>query len=304
MRIYGYIGLAIILIAEALLFSGNLVVGRWFTPIVWTGYILLADALVYKFRRRSLISTDRTELLIIAIISIACWWLFEFYNEPRFWASDLELWWHYHNLEPNPFLRRVGYDWAFATIFPAMFITAQLLAATVIKNLSASRKLRFSKLALNSMVLFGAVAAVVPLVSFSTWLAPVIWLSFIFLLDPINYARGWPSIIGDLERGIYRRLFSLLASGAICGFLWEFWNFWALSKWTYTVPYLGNVRIFEMPVLGYLGFPFFAVECWVMYIFLRSLLSQKSAQTNDIWFESIGERAGEIYFGAEHRKTD
>jgi len=41
-------------------------------------------------------------------MSIAGWWLFELYNAPRFWKSDLELWWHYHNLEPNPFLRRVA----------------------------------------------------------------------------------------------------------------------------------------------------------------------------------------------------
>jgi hypothetical protein len=40
--VHGYVGIAIIIFAEALLFSGNRLVGRWFTPIVWTGYILLA----------------------------------------------------------------------------------------------------------------------------------------------------------------------------------------------------------------------------------------------------------------------
>ena len=74
-------------------------------------------------------------------------------------------------------------------------------------------------------------------------------------------------------RGSFNRVASLLASGFVCGILWEFWNYWAISKWTYTVPYLGNVKIFEMPVLGYLGFPPFAVECWAIYIFCRSLLN-------------------------------
>ena len=110
MKLYGYIGLAIIFVAEALLFAGNQFAGRWFTPIVWTGYILFSDALVFRVRGRSLLTTDRIEFLIIIIASIACWWLFEFYNAPRFWRSDLELWWHYHNLEPNPYLRRFGYD--------------------------------------------------------------------------------------------------------------------------------------------------------------------------------------------------
>ncbi len=105
---HGYAGLGIIILAEALLFGGNDLVGRWFTPIVWTGYILFVDALVYKFKGRSLLVSNRSEVLLTAVISVAVWWLFEFYNAPRFWRSELDLWWHYHNLEPNPYLRRVG----------------------------------------------------------------------------------------------------------------------------------------------------------------------------------------------------
>src|SRR2546425_5967248 len=103
-RPHGYVGLAIIVLAEALLFGGNQLVGHWFTPIVWTGYILFVDALVYKISGYSLLMTGRLEFVIIAVVSIGSWWLFEFYNAPRFWKSDLELWWHYHSLEPNPFL--------------------------------------------------------------------------------------------------------------------------------------------------------------------------------------------------------
>ena len=286
MKIHGYIGIAIIAIAEVILFSGNSLVGRWFTPIVWTGYILLVDALVFKFRGRSLLTTDRVEFLIIAIISIGSWWLFEFYNAPRFWQSDLELWWHYHNLHPNLFLRRFGYDWAFATIFPAMFLTAQLLATTVFKTLRSFRSLRISRTVLYFLIFVGAVASIVPLIIISSWFAPLVWLSLFFLLDPINHLRGWPSIVGDLQQGDYRRLFVLLAAGGICGVLWEFWNYWALTKWTYTVPYFGDIKIFEMPVLGYLGFPPFAVECWVMYIFCRSLLTKQPLRTDNIWLES------------------
>jgi hypothetical protein len=269
---HGYVGLAIILGAEALLFAGNQFVGHWFTPIVWTGYILFIDALVYKFKGRSPLMSDRLDLLVVAIVSIGGWWLFEFYNAPRFWNSNLELWWHYHNLEPNLFLRRAGYDWAFATIFPAMFETAELFTVIVFKARPVLTPLRFPKPLLIGLSLAGAIGVIVPLVFPSEWFAPVVWLSFILMLDPINFLRGSPSITGDLARGDGRRLASLLAGGFLCGLLWEFWNYWALSKWTYTVPYFGDIKIFEMPVLGYLGFPPFAVECWVMYIFLRSLL--------------------------------
>ena len=287
--LYGYAGLAGIVAAEALLFGGNQFVGHWMTPIVWTGYILFVDALVYKLKSRSLFMTDRIEFVIIALVSIAGWWLFEFYNAPRFWKSNLELWWHYHDLEPNPYLRRVGYDWAFATIFPAMFETAALLRASVFSRRSGrvAIPIQPSRLTLALMFAFGAVGALVPLIFPSVWYAPVVWLAFIFLLDPVNARRGWPSITGDLARGDWRRLWSLLVSGLVCGVLWEFWNYWSLSKWTYTVPYFGSVKVFEMPVLGYLGFPPFAVECWVMYIFFRSLLTTRPPEdSNSIRIET------------------
>src|SRR5882762_1603755 len=148
---HGYIGIVIIVLAEVLLFGGNQLVGHWFTPIVWTGYILFADALVYKFSGRSLLMTDRLEFVIIALVSIGGWWLFEFYNAPRFWKSDLELWWHYHSLESNFFLRRVGYDWAFATISPAMFETAELFAFTLFQRQTSRATIKFSRRVLIAM---------------------------------------------------------------------------------------------------------------------------------------------------------
>ena len=290
MKLHGFIGLATILVSEVLLFSGNQFVGGWLTPIVWTGYILLVDALVFKVKRRSLLVNDRVELLVIVIISIACWWLFELYNAPRFWRSDLELWWHYHNLTANPFVRRIGYDWAFATIFPALFETAELFQATIFARRGRTVSIRFSTPVLYLLMVFGAAGALLPLVVISSWFAPLVWLSFIFLLDPINQLRGQPSIAGDLAQGRWGRLLSLLAGGAVCGLLWEFWNYWALSKWTYTVPYFGNVKLFEMPLPGYLGFPPFAVECWAMYVFLRSFLASRERdplpQRSEIWFSS------------------
>jgi hypothetical protein len=288
---HGLLGLAIMLAAEVLLLSGNQLVGRWFTPIIWTGYILFIDAIVYKLKSRSLLVTDRTELVIIALTSVAGWWLFEFYNAPRFWQSNLELWWHYHNLEHNLFLRRFGYDWAFATIFPALFETAELLEATVFHQMKPARAIKLPKPALFAMIIAGAIGAALPLIVVSEWLVPLVWLSYIFLLDPINGLCGWPSLTNDLARGAWRRLVALLASGAICGLLWEFWNYWALTKWTYTVPYFGNVKIFEMPVLGYLGFPPFAIECWAIYIFARGwILGAKhwgTAPEDDSFYPSV-----------------
>src|SRR5439155_1050642 len=170
MKAHGWVGLAIIGAAEVLLFAGEPTVAGWFTPIVWTGYVLFIDALAARFSGRSYLTTDRVEGVLVALASVAGWWLFELYNAPRFWRGGedaLGLWWRYHGLEPNPFLRRVVY-----------------------------------------------------------------------------------------------------------GVLWELWNYWAGTRWSYSVPYLGGVKIFEMPVLGYLGFLPFALEAYAMYHWLRGLLDR------------------------------
>lgn len=289
--VHGYAGLAIIFAAEALLYAGNGIVGQWFTPLVWTGYLFFIDALVFRRKGRSLLKTNRIEFLIVCVASILCWWLFELYNSPRFWLSDLELWWHYHNLEPNPYLRRVGYDWAFATIFPALFETAELFAAMLdsrrrgeARQRSAVSRRQPPKSLLYFLIALGAASALVPLFVVNVWLVPLVWLGLALFFDPLNALRGWQSVTADLFRGRANRLAALALSGVACGALWEFWNYWAVSRWTYTVPYqLFGWKVFEMPVLSYLGYPPFAVECWAMYVFLRSLLGGRpvGASTRD-----------------------
>jgi len=90
LKLHGQAGLLIIFLAEALLFSGNQVVGRWFTPIVWTGYILFVDALVYKLKGESLLVTNRQAFLIIAVVSMEAGGSSN--STMRLASGDLELW--------------------------------------------------------------------------------------------------------------------------------------------------------------------------------------------------------------------
>ncbi|HYY42908.1 MAG TPA: hypothetical protein VE775_09270, partial [Pyrinomonadaceae bacterium] len=183
---------------------------------------------IYRLRGRSLMVTNRVELLVVAVVSIACWWLFEFYNSPRFWQSDLELWWHYHDIVRNPYLRRVGYDWAFATIFPALFQTAELLHALLWRAAKPVRPRKLARAALYAIIIVGALGALLPFIIISAWLVPLVWTALFLVFDPLNALRGWPSITADLARGYWRRLAALCLAGFVCGCLWEFWNYWAL----------------------------------------------------------------------------
>lgn len=274
MPAHGWIGLAVIVAAEAALVAGHPVVSRWFTPIVWTGYVLLLDALGYRLTGRSYLTTSRVDGVLVALASVGGWWLFELYNAPRFWRGGDDLWgiwWHYHGMEPNLWLRRIGYDWAFATIFPALFLTAAALRASVFRGARVA-PWRPPAALLRGAVVVGAVAAAIPLVAPSPWLVPLVWTSWVLLLEPLNYRAGRPSWLRDLAGGDVSTVLALLGSGLVCGFLWEFWNYWAATKWTYTVPFPPAVKLFEMPVIGYTGFLPFALECYAMYHFVRGVI--------------------------------
>jgi hypothetical protein len=60
-----------------------------------------------------------------------------------------------------------------------------------------------------------------------------------------------------------------MLAGLVCGVLWEFWNYWSGAKWIYAIPFFNYWRVFEMPLVGYLGFMPFALECYLFWQLLR-----------------------------------
>jgi hypothetical protein len=264
---YGYLGLAVIGVAELLLWRRQPIVSTYFTPIAWTGYLAAVDAAVLTLSGRSLLRHAPRQFLLCAALSIPLWLVFEAYN--------LRLRnWEYVGLPAHWLPRYFGYAWSFATIWPAMLETSQLLRAARVFRSSATPVV-FSPRALNAWMAAGAAMLAVPLLlpqSLGAYAFGLVWLGFIFLLEPVNLRRGAPSLLRDLAAGHRARLCSLLASGAVCGIFWEFWNQWAAARWIYIFPILQDWKIFQMPAPGFLGFPPFAVETFAMYSFTASFL--------------------------------
>jgi len=242
----------------------------WHTPIAWTGYIYFVDGWIWKIRGDSPISHARAEMTFVALAGVALWFVFELYN--KYTLHN----WHYVGLPDVLLLRYFGYVWAFATIWPGIFETAELVSSLRDRRASAYRTVPPRRVPLGMAgwvsIAAGAAMLVWPIVRPSPWLAAPVWLGFIFLLDPVNATFGAESLRGDLSAGYYGRLINLVCGGLVCGLLWECWNYWARTKWIYSVPVPPHVKLFEMPIAGYLGFPAFALECFVMYIFVRRLL--------------------------------
>ena len=267
----GWIGLALLVAAELLMFRHVWPVNVYFTPMAWTAYLLVADSMVEAITGSSRMKDSPRGFLLCAALSIPLWLIFEAYNLRL--AN-----WTYVGVPMNWAGALLGYGWSFATITPGILETADLIEA--FGWFRPARRLRFSAGAERGMVLFGAACLIVPLVlprQMAAYLFALVWVGFAFLLDPINHRLGLPSLLGDLAEGRRGRFYSLLLSGWVCGWLWEFWNNWAAAKWHYIFPMFQQWKIFEMPAPGFLGFLPFALECFVMWVTATALLGQRSA---------------------------
>jgi len=261
-------GIALITVAEVLLFRGNRFVGKFFTPLIWTGYIILIDGIIASITKSSPLVTRRKEFFISLPLSIVSWYVFEGVNL-------LLKNWSYVNLPESTIERWIGYVWSYATIFPAIFLTAELIDIFLRKKLNGKKGFQLSETSLKTFFFAGFLLFVLTLVYPSPYLCPLPWISVLLWFEGMNSHLNFGSFSDEFKKGNYSFFVSLLISGIVAGFLWEFWNYWAITKWNYHVPYLPNVKIFEMPVLGYLGFPPFALECYLMYRFARACVPIK-----------------------------
>ena len=258
-------GVIFLLSAEGGIILGLAPLKIWVTPFCWTGYILLVDSLLYRREKTSLIQDHPKEALLTVPISAGLWGIFEGYNL-------LLKNWEYVNVPSNPLIAFCGYFWSFGTILPALLETNALLESWGVFRKVPLTPGKIPKKALYFSFFLGLVFLVYPLITASPYDFPSIWVGFIFLLEPLNYSFGGESLLKRLEKGNVQRFLTLLLSGGVMGFLWEFWNFWAGAKWLYHIPVPTTFKIFEMPLWGFLGFFSFSVEFYIMYHFVRMVM--------------------------------
>jgi len=182
--------------------------------------------------------------------------------------------WYYSNVVPSLIIRWLCYGVAFATVLPGLFETTELLESLELFKNSSVKPITVTTALQAGFVSIG-IAFLLGVLFYPRYCFPLVWGSIIFLFEPINYRWSDKSLLKDWERGTARKFYLLLTAGLICGILWEFWNFWAATKWIYTVPFFEDLKIFEMPLLGFLGFPPFAVECYVVYNFISIFRYQR-----------------------------
>jgi uncharacterized protein DUF4332 len=256
---YGWVGLTTLFAGELGLLLGILPIRVLFYCIAWWSYIVAVDALVWKRGGYSLLHDRPWEFLVLAFWSVTIWNVFEVLN---FRLRD----WFYVNV-PTDFLFGATFTFfAFATVVPGLFETYDLLRACGVGERAKIQPWRVRPFGL----ILAMVAGLLMLLSPILWprhAFPLVWGFAVLLLDPVCYLIGGPrseSLLAHIGRGDPRPIIRLLLAGVICGGLWEFWNYWAYTKWIYTVPFLEDLKWFEMPPLGFLGFPPFTLECYAL----------------------------------------
>ena len=228
-----------------------------FFPL-WLGYILVVDALVLRRRGTSLLTRSVGQFVLLFVVSAPAWWLFEVFN------------WHTRNWR---YLGREQFDdltyfllasVAFSTVMPAVFGTAELVRS--FRWVDRRRPgLRVVPGRRTYAVLFGTGLLLIALIwRWPDVFYPFVWASVFCLLTPAGAWLGRRTLLEDLGRGDWRPVIALGLGALLCGFFWELWNLYACPKWIYRTPGVQFLHVFEMPLLGYIGYPPFALELYAL----------------------------------------
>ena len=229
-----------------------------FFPL-WLGYSLLVDGIVCKRKGTSLLTRSRTKYIILFILSIPVWWLFEGLNIR---TQN----WHYMGRDQFSDLEYfLLASLSFSTVIPAVFGSAELVSSFKwLRNLKSGPRISSNRISLIIIMGIGILSMALLLV-WPDYFYVFLWLSVFFIIDTINFLIGHRSLIFYTDKKDWRPLLSLALGCLICGFFWELWNYYSYPKWIYSTPGVEFLYVFEMPLLGYLGYIPFSFELFAFY---------------------------------------
>lgn len=226
---------------------------------LWWPFILAVDACVYRLRGQSMLHDRPREFLLLTLWSTPVWLLFEALN------LHLHNWWYV--AAPVTGLGGLLLAPAYATVLPGIFELTEL-AEGVLLRLTGGRGIRGPGFVVRpahvwvQWVLGAAMLALT--MAWPDMCFCLVWGFAFLLLDPLCHRLGGRSLLDQFARGNQTRFAALLLAGFLSGGLWESWNMLARAKWVYTVPGFESFKLGEMPLLGFLGFPPFVLECYAI----------------------------------------
>ena len=264
---WGWIGLAVL--ASGWILSWNYRFG-WFPPLptrlqvqfsyapVWAGYILLVNALCVKRSGHSPMTDHPLAYAATFPASSLFWWFFEYLNR-YVWN------WYYLGISDLGAAEYTVYATVcFASVLPGVCAVAALLHTFPVFRDEVFGGMARVNLRRPGWVVFLAALAAIGLtgiVFFPDYAYPFLWISplMVFLLVQIMLKER--CVLDSLAYGNWSVFIRFAIAALICGFCWETWNYYALAKWVYAVPWVHRFQIWEMPFIGFGGYLPFGIEC-------------------------------------------
>jgi hypothetical protein len=199
------------------------------------------------------------------LISAPAWWLFELINwRTQNWFYDGK---HFFTDVEYAILATIS----FSTVMPAVFETAELVGSFKwIINFKKLRALSPTKSTLNNFFLTGFTMLALVII-FPQYFYYFEWAAVYFILEPINYKLKNRTLFDYTIKGNWSPIVALTIGTLICGFFWEMWNYFSYPKWIYDTPMVNFLHVFEMPLLGYIGYIPFSLELFAIYNFIAGL---------------------------------
>ncbi|MBQ2628530.1 MAG: hypothetical protein IJG13_02525 [Kiritimatiellae bacterium] len=225
---------------------------------VWAGFILLVNALCVKRSGHSPMTDHPWAYAATFPASSLFWWFFEYLNR-YVWN------WYYLGIAEIGAVEYVVYaSVCFASVLPGVCAVAALL-----HTFPAFDDRVFSGMACVDLrrpkwcVFLGVLAAtgLCGIVFAPEFAYPLLWISPVAVFLLLQFLMKEPCVLDPVTRGNWSVFIRFAVAALVCGFCWETWNYYALAKWVYAVPWVQRFQIWEMPLVGFAGYLPFGVEC-------------------------------------------
>lgn len=225
---------------------------------LWIGYITIVNALCVWRSGTSPLTAHPLPYLLTFPASALFWWFFEYLNR-YVWN------WYYLGVSAMGAGEYAFYATVcFSSVLPAVTATAALL-----HTFRPFDDARFSDLKpvkmrdWRTIVLLGVVSALglTGIVLIPQYTFPLLWLSPLFVFLLVQTLLGEPCILEHSGGRNWALVLRFACAALVCGLCWETWNYYAVAKWVYAVPFVHRFQIWEMPLIGFAGYLPFGVEC-------------------------------------------
>jgi hypothetical protein len=259
-HLVGAAGLVLLVLGQTLTLVHLRPWSDYWYGLVWSGFVLFADAIVDARSGGSLVLDRPRELAAMFVVSACAWWSFEIVNVALFSS------WSYSASPDVPLgVQVLRSSFFFGTLVPATWQASALA-------------LSFARVGPRSGVPSRPIAAVAIACGIACLVMAIAWraLALPFALigtglfvDAVNMLRRRPSLLALLRGGAFPPVVAIMLGNVLAGVLGEMWNFPADPRWTYEAPYAGDYKLFAMPLPGYAGYAALALVLFALYHSVR-----------------------------------